>query len=66
MAPADQYRKLAAQLSAKARDETSPELRAEWIHLARSYQRLAEQADRNRHTDTRYDPILEPRRGDRA
>ncbi len=65
MAPADQYRRLADQLASRANDETSPELRAEWVHLSRSYQRLAEQAERNQRTDTRYDPILEPRRADR-
>jgi len=64
MTPADHYKELAAQLQAKARAEESPDLRAEWNHLARSYFRLAEQADRNHRMDSRYEPILGRRRGD--
>ena len=64
MTPADHYKKLAAQLQAKARDEESSDLRAEWNHLARSYLRLAEQADRNHRMDSRYEPILGRRQGD--
>ena len=64
MTNADQYRKLAAQLSAKARYEQSPELRAEWYHLAQSYLRLAAQAERNARTDVSYEPVLRPRLDD--
>ena len=64
MTPADHYRKLAAQLDAKARLEASPQLKAEWSHMARSYLRLAEQADRNQRLDLTYEPILRPMRND--
>ena len=64
MTAADQYRKLAVKLHAKARNESSPALRAEWIHLAQSYLRLAEQAERNSRTDVTYEPILRPRMGE--
>lgn len=60
MTPSDHYRKLAAQLDAKARRETSPQLKAEWSHMARSYLRLAEQADRSQRLDLTYEPILRP------
>ena len=56
MTPADQYRWLAAELEAKARAEQSPDLRAEWMHLAMGYRRLAQQADRNSLTDVVYEP----------
>ena len=58
MTAAEQYRALAAQLRARAQNEDSAQLRAEWEHLARCYVRLAEQADRNGHTDVTYEPIL--------
>ena len=61
MTPADQYRKLAAQLEAKARAEADAQLRAEWRHLAKGYLRLAEQTDRSRRIDLSYEPILRPR-----
>lgn len=64
MTNADQYRKLAAQLTAKARDEKSPDLRAEWNHLAQSYLRLAAQAERNARADVTYEPALRPRLDD--
>ena len=56
MAPIAHYRKLAAQLRAKARTEPSPLLRGEWEHLANCYVRLAEQAERNSKTDVTYEP----------
>lgn len=56
MNPANQYRKLAAELEANARAEQSPDLRAEWMHLAMGYRRLAQQADRNSLTDVAYEP----------
>jgi hypothetical protein len=58
MTPADRYRKLAAELNAKARNEKSPQIRAEWSHLAQSYVRLAAQADKNDLTDVAYEPSL--------
>jgi hypothetical protein len=62
--PATHYRTLAAQLRARARTEDSPQLRAEWEHLAHCYVRLAEQADRNSQTDVSYEPILRNGFGD--
>lgn len=58
MAPSVQYRKLAAQLRAKARVETSPLLRGEWEHLANCYIRLAQQAEQNSKADITYEPVL--------
>jgi hypothetical protein len=58
MTPATHYRTLAAQLRTRAKTEDSPQLRAEWHHLAQCYIRLAEQADRNSRTDVSYEPIL--------
>lgn len=51
MSPADQYRKLAAELRARAGSERNEGVAAELDALARSYQRLAEQADQNSETD---------------
>jgi len=56
MAPGAPYRRLAAQLRAKARTEPSPMLRTEWEHLAGCYVRLAQQAERNSKTDVTYEP----------
>lgn len=58
MAPGAHYRKLAAQLRAKARAEHSPLLRGEWEHLANCYIRLARQAEQNSKTDVTYEPVL--------
>ena len=58
MTSATHYRTLAAQLRTRAKSEESPHLRAEWEHLAQCYVRLAEQADRNSHTDVSYEPML--------
>jgi hypothetical protein len=58
MTPATHYRTLAAQLRTRAKTEENRQLRAEWDHLAQCYVRLAEQADRNSHTDVSYEPIL--------
>ena len=55
MTPADHYRKLAAELTAKARNEKSQQTKAEWAHLAQSYLRLAFQADKNNLTDIVYE-----------
>lgn len=59
MSPSQQYRRLAAELRAKARLENEKgAARAGWNHLAQCYVRLAEQADRNQRTDVSYEPIL--------
>lgn len=55
MSPADQQRKLAAELRAKARTERPARLASEWKHLALCYMRLAEQADRNQTLDVTYE-----------
>ena len=64
MTPSEQYRKLAAELRAKARKEESADLRVEWNHLAQCYLRLAEQADRNQRNDVTYEAILRRVRDD--
>jgi hypothetical protein len=58
MTPADEYRNLAAKLHARASSEESVLVRAEWNYLADSYERLAEQAEKNHRSDTTYEPIL--------
>ncbi len=58
MTPADEYRILAANLYARARNEKSQFVSAEWIQLAHCYELLAEQAEKNRRTDRTYEPIL--------
>ncbi len=47
MTPAEQYRTLASKLEAKAANEHDQILAMEWMQLARSYLRLAEQAEQN-------------------
>ncbi len=47
MTPADQYRALAADCEARANRERVPEFHREWEFLARSYKRLALQAERD-------------------
>jgi hypothetical protein len=51
MSPADQYRKLASELKSKASAERNQGFAAELKALARSYLRLAEQAEQNGETD---------------
>jgi len=51
MTNAASYRKLAAELRAKAVNEPSAIRAAEWDNLARCYLRLAEQADTNSRQD---------------
>jgi len=58
MSPTEYYRTLAAQVQAKARKETSPQIRAEWENLAENYMRIADQAERDRRTNFSNDPIL--------
>jgi hypothetical protein len=53
----------AVELHAKAKQEAEPHLRAELEALAKSYVRLAEQADRNAQLDVAYEtpPPAQPR-----
>lgn len=51
MTPAEDYRRKAAEFMARARDEPSPQLQADYAKMAAQYVRLAEQADRNAATD---------------
>ena len=57
MTRAEEYRQLANTVRARAFDEESPILRAEWETLAKSYVRLAEQTDAAEQLDAE-DPIL--------
>ncbi|HET9616894.1 MAG TPA: hypothetical protein VFP74_06955 [Pseudolabrys sp.] len=61
MNTADSYRKLAAELKAKAFNEPNAALASEYEHLARAYLRLAEQADRNERLDLHLEVGPEPR-----
>jgi len=56
MSRAEQYLNLAAEVRARAEQEDSPILRAEWENLAETYVRLAEQSNGSDHATT-YDPI---------
>ena len=47
----DEYRLKAAELSARAACETDPQIQAELESLARSYMRLAMQAEQNSRLD---------------
>ena len=58
MTSADHYRALAAQCDAKAKQEADWKIRAEWEHMARSYHRLAQQAERNAQTDVTHETPL--------
>lgn len=58
MRPQDEYRIKAAVLAAKAKHETSTELRLELESLARGYLLLAEQAERNSQFDVSYETPL--------
>ncbi len=51
MTTANSYRKIAAELKAKAAKERSPDVASELDNLARCYVRLAEQADQNSFLD---------------
>jgi hypothetical protein len=55
MTPGDQYRVRAVEFEAKAKCEPRPEIQASLENLARSYRRLAEQADRNALSDLVYE-----------
>ena len=56
MTPADDYRAKAAHLRALARVEAKSRVGREYDRMARAYVRLAEQAERNSHTDVVYEP----------
>ena len=58
MSAVNDYRAKAAHLRALARLETKSALGREYDRLARAYVRLAEQAERNSHTDVVYEPPL--------
>ena len=55
MTSADNYRALAADCAARAKNETDPATKAEWLAMGTGYRRLAEQADRNAATDLVYE-----------
>jgi hypothetical protein len=55
MSRAEQYLNLAAEVRARAEQEDSPVLKAEWEQLAETYVRLAEQS--GAHKTATYDPI---------
>ncbi len=57
MTRAEEYRHLANKVRARAFEEESPIVRAEWETLAESYVRLAEQTDETEQLDPN-DPIL--------
>ena len=57
MTPWDEYRVKAAELHARAACEGDPALKAELENLARSYLRLAEQAEHNSHLDRTYETL---------
>ena len=57
MAPGDHYRVLAAKCDTRAHAESDRAIRHEWEIMARSYRRLAEQAERNARMDAVYEPL---------
>ena len=64
---AAEYRAKAEELSAVARLATNPAMRVECEKLAQSYLRLADQADRNIHTDIAYEtPRASAKYGDQS
>lgn len=54
----DEYRVKAAELAARAVCETNPQTQAELDNLARSYLRLAMQAEQNNRLDLTYERPL--------
>ena len=59
MGRAEQYRHLAADVRSRAIREHNPIVKAEWENLARTYVRLAKQADERPNIRMTYDPIRE-------
>lgn len=58
MSPWDEYRVRAAELIARAAGESDPQIQAELEGLARSYMRLALQAEQNSQLDLTYETPL--------
>jgi hypothetical protein len=54
MTPAEHYRALAAECSARAHNELRHEYRCLWQHLVRSYRLLGKQANRSNRIDVFY------------
>jgi hypothetical protein len=54
----DEYREKAAEIAARAVCETNPQTQAELDNLARSYLRLAMQAEQNNRLDLTYETPL--------
>jgi hypothetical protein len=54
----DEYRVKAAELAARAACETDPQIQADLDNLARSYLRLAMQAEQNNRVDLTYETPL--------
>jgi hypothetical protein len=54
----DEYRVKAFELVVRAACETNPQMQAELNTLARSYMRLAMQAEQNSHLDVTYETPL--------
>jgi hypothetical protein len=60
MTTVDAYRAKANEFLAKANHETDPLLHAQYQQLGQSYLRLAEQAERNLHSDIVYETPPRP------
>lgn len=58
MKASDEYRVKAAELAARAACESDPQIQAELENLAKSYLRLALQADQNSQVDLTYETPL--------
>lgn len=58
MTPANEYRDLAATLHVRARLEVIPLIKAECDYLAYCYELLADQAEKSRRGDIKYQPIF--------
>ena len=56
---AERFRHLAADVRSRALREYNPIVKAEWENLARTYVRLAKQADERPNIRMTYDPIRE-------
>jgi hypothetical protein len=62
MRAGDHYRIRAVEFDAKAKVDTHPGIRVEFVSLARWYRRLADQADRNSQLDLVYETPPPPPR----
>ena len=54
---AEQYRTLAEDVRTRAAKEANPIVKAEWENLAKTYLRLAKQADDGWNIELTYDPL---------